>query len=42
MIDQIMVECDTAMAVTAASPHLEEGKVMECEVSDEYFVQSSG
>jgi hypothetical protein len=42
MIKQIMADCNAAMAATAVSPHLEEGKVLECEVSNEDFVWSSG
>jgi hypothetical protein len=41
MIEWIMADRDIAMAATAASPHSEEGKVMECEVSNKDFVRSS-
>jgi hypothetical protein len=41
MIEQIMADHDAAMAARAASPHSEDRKVMEYEVSDEDFVWSS-
>jgi hypothetical protein len=42
MIEQIMANHNVAMAATAVLPHLDKGKVIECEVSDEDFIQSSG
>jgi hypothetical protein len=41
MIKQILADCDAAIAIAAASGHSEEGTIIECEVSDKNFVQSS-
>jgi hypothetical protein len=41
MIKLIMADRNAAMAATALSPHSEEGKVVECEISDKDFVWPS-
>jgi hypothetical protein len=42
MVKHILANCDAAMAATAASVHSSEGPMIECEVSEEDFVWSSG
>jgi hypothetical protein len=42
MIKKLLADRDAAMAATAASMQLEEATIIECEVSEEDFVQSSG
>jgi hypothetical protein len=41
MVEHVLVNCDAAMAATAASAHLSEGTIIEREVSEEDFVRSS-
>jgi hypothetical protein len=41
MVECILANCDAAMAATAVLSHSDKGMVMECEVSNEDFVQSS-
>jgi hypothetical protein len=41
MIEKIMADNDTTIVITAASTHLEEEMIIECEVSDEDFIWSS-
>jgi hypothetical protein len=42
MVKCILANHDAAIAATAASTHLSEDIIIECEVSDEDFVWSSG
>jgi hypothetical protein len=42
MVKHILANRDAAMAATAALAHSPEGPIIECEVSEEDFVQSSG
>jgi hypothetical protein len=42
MVEHILANRDAAMAATAASAHSSEGTIIECEVSEEDFVWSSG
>jgi hypothetical protein len=41
MVKCILANCDAAMAATAASAHPSEGTIIEREVREEDFVQSS-
>jgi hypothetical protein len=38
MIKKLLADGDTAMAATAALTESEEAMIIECEVSEEYFV----
>jgi hypothetical protein len=42
MVEHILANHDAAMAATAESTHSSEGTIIECEVSEEDFVWSSG
>jgi hypothetical protein len=42
MVKRVLANHDAAMAATAASVHSSEGTIIECEVSEEDVVQSSG
>jgi hypothetical protein len=42
MIEKLLADRDAAMAATAASTQSEEATIIECEVSEEDFVRSSG
>jgi hypothetical protein len=42
MIKELLADRNTAMAATAVSMQLEEAMIIEHEVSEEDFVQSSG
>jgi hypothetical protein len=41
MIKKLLADRNATMAATAASMHLEEATIIECEVSEENFVWSS-
>jgi hypothetical protein len=41
MVKRVLANRDSAMAATAVSAHLSEGMIIEREVSEEDFVQSS-
>jgi hypothetical protein len=42
MVERVLANRDAAMAATAALVHSSEGTIIECEVSEEDFVRSSG
>jgi hypothetical protein len=42
MVEHILANRDAVMAATAASAHSSKGTIIECEVSEEDFVWSSG
>jgi hypothetical protein len=42
MVEHILANRDAAMTATAASAHFSEGTIIECEVTREDFVRSSG
>jgi hypothetical protein len=42
MTEWILADCEAAIATTGASPHSEEGKIMERKVNDKDFVWFSG
>jgi hypothetical protein len=42
MVEHILANRDVAIAATPASAHSSEGTIIECEVSEEDFVRSSG
>jgi hypothetical protein len=42
MIEKLLADRDAAMAATEASTQSEEAMIIECEVTEEDFIRSSG